>query len=95
MNQDQIDLDDHLVVRHLSPRKSNETLREAVDRILNWEVMVNLDHAVSSAAVALVAQGKLEERKRIVEALRAKHETAKHIHNYYACLAREIEEGEL
>jgi hypothetical protein len=45
--------------------------------------------------VALVAQGKLEERKRIVEALRAKHEAAKHIHNHYACLAREIEEGEL
>lgn len=95
MNKDETDLDDFLVVRHLSARKPNETLREAVDRILNWEVVVDLDPAVSSASVALVERGKMKERQRIVTKLRERHETVKHKHNYYACLAREIEEGEL
>ena len=45
--------------------------------------------------VSLGNEVRAEERKRIVDALRAKHEAVKHSHNYYACIAREIEEGEL
>ena len=56
--QDEKDLDDMLAVRHLSPRAPGETLRQAVDRLINWEVMANLDPAVSSAAQVLVDKGR-------------------------------------
>lgn len=55
---DPIDLDEMLVTRHLNPRKPGETLRQAIDRILDWEVYVNLDPAVSSEAARLVQMGR-------------------------------------
>lgn len=54
------DLDEMLMARHLSPRAETETLRQAIDRIINWEVGVNLDPAVSSAAQELVERGRQE-----------------------------------
>lgn len=57
------DLDDMLVVRHLNPRKEGETLRQAIDRIINWEATVNLDPTVSSAARELVERGRAEARQ--------------------------------
>jgi hypothetical protein len=60
--QDIIDLDEMLITRHLNPRAEGESLRSCIDRIINWEVAVNLDPAVSSAAQALVDLGKLQAR---------------------------------
>lgn len=60
--QDIIDLDEMLITRHLNPRAEGESLRSCIDRIINWEAVVNLDPAVSSAAQALVDSGKLQER---------------------------------
>jgi hypothetical protein len=57
-NQETDDLDDMLVGRHLSPRAAGETLRQAIDRIINWEVMVNTDPAVSSTARELIEKGR-------------------------------------
>lgn len=54
------DLDEMLVVRLLSPRGESETLRQAIDRIINWEVAVNLDPAVSSSARELIERGRKE-----------------------------------
>ena len=61
----------------------------------SWAKYSDCRDMVSEAHDIGYGGGVVEERKRIVEALRAKHEAAKHIHNHYACLAREIEEGEL
>ena len=36
-----------------------------------------------------------EERKRITAELRRRHEQSKTSHNFYACLARELDEGRL
>lgn len=58
------DIDDMLVTRHLSPMAPEETVRQAVDRIINWEVSVNLDPLVSSAAEALVQRGRREAEAR-------------------------------
>lgn len=54
------DLDEMLMARHLSPRAETEALRQAIDRIINWEVGVNLDPAVSSAAQELLERGRQE-----------------------------------
>lgn len=63
------DLDDMLMVRHLSPRADGESLRQAIDRIINWEVMVNLDPDVSSAAEALVDKGRAEALLSVIQRL--------------------------
>ena len=68
-NQDADDLDDMLVVRHLSPRAAGETLRQAVDRIINWEMMVNMDPVVCSAAQALVYKGRDEGLVSVIQHL--------------------------
>lgn len=68
-SQDANDLDDMLVVRHLNPRAPGETLRQAIDRIINWEVMVNLDPAVCSTAQALVDKGRDEGLVSVIQAL--------------------------
>jgi hypothetical protein len=68
-SQEAGDLDDMLVVRHLSPRAAGETLRQAIDRIINWEVMVNLDPAVCSTAQALVDKGRDEGLVSVIQAL--------------------------
>lgn len=54
------DLDEMLMARHLKPRAETETLRQAIDRIINWEVATNLDPLVSSAAQDLVERGRKE-----------------------------------
>lgn len=58
MTQDEIDLDDLLVIRHLSPRKSGETLCDVVNRIINWEITIAFDPAVSAEARALIEKGR-------------------------------------
>lgn len=68
-SQDANDLDDMLVVRHLNPRAPGETLRQAIDRIINWEVMVNLDPAVCSTAQALVDKGRDEGLVSVIQVL--------------------------
>lgn len=55
---DACDLDDLLVVAFLSPRKENEPMRDAVRRLIEWEVSIALDPAVSSAAQALIDRGR-------------------------------------
>jgi len=62
---DERDLYDLLVVRHLSPRKPGESLRSCVYRIIDWDVAVALDPAVSLEAQALVEQGKRNDAPAI------------------------------
>lgn len=62
---DDRDLDEMLIVRHLSPRGPEESLRSAIDRLLNWEVAVSLDPRVSSEAEALVQKGRDESAERL------------------------------
>lgn len=65
------DLDELLVVRHLSPRAEGETLRQVIDRIINWDVAVSLDPLISSDAQKLVIAG-LREAAGICESNSAK-----------------------
>ena len=64
-----------------------------------FEFAMSFLGAPESAAIVKYVEelekGVVEERKRIVAALRAKHEQHKQFHNYYACTAREIEDGVL
>lgn len=54
------DIDEMLIVRCLSPMGSSETARQAINRIINWEVSVNLDPSVSSDAQELINRGRRE-----------------------------------
>lgn len=65
--QDIIDLDEMLITRHLNPRAEGESLRSCIDRIINWEVAVNLDPAVSSAAQALIELGRQSTQTTMAE----------------------------
>ena len=69
--------------------------RKAVADLIAWEVKIALDTAVSAEAAALVQRGQSEERARIAAELRRRHEQSKTSHNFYACLARELDEDRL
>ena len=83
-------LDDMLMVRHCSPMADGESVSSAVDRIIDWEAMVNLDPAVSSAAAELRATARLQAMEECARMLDAEHERSKRLHNYAACYARAI-----
>lgn len=50
-------LDEELIVRELSPVKDGETAKEAIHRLMCWEIAVALDPAVSSSAKGLLEKG--------------------------------------
>lgn len=53
MTQDELDLDRHLVTRYLAPRKVGESLYDAINRIIEFDIQVALDPAVSEEATKL------------------------------------------
>lgn len=57
-------IDDRLVALHLGPCGKAESPRDALARMLEWELRIALSPEVSSDAAALVQAGAMAERER-------------------------------
>jgi hypothetical protein len=61
-----------LVTRHIYKTKHEHYPRDAINDLISYDVEVALNPAVSSAAAALVEQGRLEERQAWLDHLEGK-----------------------